>query len=193
MLRLLNMMIISMLNPGMNGEYICNTDNLTNVTSVRKPLPTSAYPEECSRSVAYPNCRRSPCQNLLQCRCTHPTTGKSPPGVNCWKPGRKIATDDGKCRSDIPVGVAVTNFNDGGRFIAGTCGVFMGCVDEKSFLLFDQTCFKDLGSRNFNAGKTFYTIEGMDILEAPVGSQIDCVDQPSSVNNCSLNTGICQP
>lgn len=200
MLVLISIMIISLLYDGIDGEYTCNIDDLiglTNVTSVRTPLPTSTYPEECSRSLAYPDCKRSPCQNLVQCRCTNTTTGKSPPGVNCWKPGRQLTTHDGKCRSDIPIYTAVSIFNDAGHSLVGACGVFMGCKTETLLTLLDQACFKDLGNRDipstsFNY-KTLYTIEVMDILKTPVGAQADCVELPSSLNNCSLNLGICKP
>jgi len=178
---------------GSHAQYTCETAGLAN-KRVWTTVPSSYTFDTCSQLPLIRSCYGDVCQAYIQCHCFNSTTGKYPPGVQCWVPGEKLSTPDGQCNSAIPIGTAVAFFDPNGKFMVPVCGAFMGCKNSETITLFMQICTNPMAlfdiPRTAQSYELLHVVKPGDPLSADLTTKLDCIDQPPALRGCSLDIGL---
>lgn len=103
-------------------------------------------------------CKGGQCVAYVKCKCTR--SGKYPPQTQCWRPGTKLTTTDGKCNKAVPQNTAIATFN-GQRYGVpgrpnGHAAVFAGCANDYTIKVYDQWCGRSIGYSHYGTASAFY-------------------------------------
>jgi len=135
-----------------SASYTCP---LSNSIGKRIHEMTSATPYDCRDYSCANTCQGGQCVALVTCTCTN-SNGYHPPGTNCWSPGTKLKTSDGKCNRNVPSGTAIATFSSSGSY-TNHAAIFAGCLDDYTIRVVDQWCCRSVGYSNYASSHSYFS------------------------------------
>jgi len=131
------------------GSYRCSVGH----QGQRVHESPTRTPFDCRSGSGGNTCKGGQCVALVTCSCTR--GGKYPPGTNCWRPGPKVMLSNGKCNRNIPINTAIATFPSGSRY-HGHAAIYMGCQNDYTLKVYDQSCCKSIGYSLIRSGTSHF-------------------------------------